>query len=199
MNTIHTVKRGTYPVGGFTSPDRDGGHIERVRLPYEPDKATRLQVAGTAGVGFGIGFVDADLWYNLGPGLPTAQGPHAYAYGHATCISADGRGTGWEIQQARDAGLLIEAEIGDYLEFDGQLYEIDYYRRGHVDRHNIVLTRTIGAMIREIEARVREAAADSGLTEDEVFHDIAAGFIEGDCPPADRAELARCLGVQLRI
>jgi hypothetical protein len=140
---IHRLHRGTYNVGGFTTPDRtlpDGSssHVDRER-PYGDDKTVRLMVVGQRGVGFGIGAVDEDLHRNLGPGLPTAPGPHVYAYGLCGVIDNRG-GTRSEIDQARANGLLIQAEIGDMLEVDGTLWSIGWAGYRGEDRHNVTLT-----------------------------------------------------------
>lgn len=134
--TVHHVERGTIKVSGFATADRQG---HAVREDPGFDRDVRLMVQGQAGVGFGLGAVDEDQWYNLGPGRGTAQGPRVYAYGHAGVIDNRG-GSAREIQEARQAGLLLEASPGDLLEVDGRLWRIDWYRFGGIaDRHNLQL------------------------------------------------------------
>lgn len=58
--------------------------------------------------------------------------------------------------------------------------------------------KDVGVMRDEIEARVREAAADCGVPEDDAFFDMAADYIAFECPIGRRRELARALGVQIR-
>lgn len=149
---VFHLTRGTYKVSGFTTPDRrpapgtvtvsefDSSHVIREN-PYGDDKTVRLMVVGQRGVGFGIGAVDEDLHRNLGPGLPTAPGPHVYAYGLSAVLDNHG-GTRAEIAQARANGLLIQAEVGDMLEVDGNLWSIGWYMADRVtaDRHNVTLT-----------------------------------------------------------
>lgn len=139
--TVHHIRRGTIRVGGFTTPDRtlaDGSssHVDREH-PRDHDEV-RLMVAGQRGVGFGLGAVDADLHRNLGPGLPTAAGPYVYAYGLPGVIDNHG-GSAREIAEAKAAGLLLEVEVGDILEIDGNLWQIQFADQGR-DRHNLTLT-----------------------------------------------------------
>lgn len=111
MTQTHFIARGRIPVSGFER--EDGGHVDRVAKQYD-DKDVTLLVAGAANTpGYGLGYVDSDLWRNMGEHRPRAFGADLYAYGHAGVISADGRNTGWYLEQAEKAGNLIRAEIGD--------------------------------------------------------------------------------------
>lgn len=169
--TVHRVARGTYRVGGFTRAwdAYEGVRFGSVRREEPPmGHEIRLHVLGHQGVGFGLGAVDADLHYNLGPRQPTTPGPHVYAFGLAACIDNFG-GTGREIQQARDAGLLIEARIGDCLEVDGRLWRIEWNRQGTwVDHHNITLHLVGDAPAQEDsddEEQAQDSAAPSGAAQ----------------------------------
>ncbi len=139
--TVHRITRGSIPVNGFTTASRvlaDGllsSHVVRVK---PSSREVRLMVAGQRGVGFGLGAIDADLHRNLGSGLPTAPGPHVYAFGLSAVIDNHG-GSRREIDEARAAGRLIEAEVGDLLDVDGTLWCIGWADRGW-DRHNLTLT-----------------------------------------------------------
>ncbi len=138
--TVHHLRRDTVHISGFTTPDRklaDGStsHVERSKPDMHAD--VRLMVEGTKSVGFGLVATDADLFRNLGPGLPTAPGPYLGAYGLSACIDNHG-GSRREIEEAKAAGLLVEAKLGDLLELDGNLWEIQLADCGR-DRHNLTL------------------------------------------------------------
>jgi hypothetical protein len=99
-----------------------------------------LVVRDQRGVGFGLGFVPEGVEARQETGGPMVPGPWAYSYGLPAVLSADGHGSAWEREEARKAGLLIEAVEGDLLDVDGTLYRImwksttsgvsNYWRRG---------------------------------------------------------------------
>lgn len=142
---IHSLNREAVSIGGFHCSDRVGGHVDRVKPRF--GEGLRLMIAGSANsAGFGLCGTDTDMFYNLGPGQPTAHGPYLGAYGLCSVIDNRG-GTRREIDEAEAAGLVVRAEIGDLLEIDlGEpelsLFRIDWSGYGvHVDRHNLRLTR----------------------------------------------------------
>ena len=59
-------------------------------------------------------------------------------------------------------------------------------------------TFNVGEHVCEVEEWVRAAAMDSGLSEDEVFSDVAYTYIECEVQPELRAEVRRALGVESR-
>lgn len=140
--TTHIIERGLIKVSGFTTPERTlpGGassHVDRVQIAY--NQGIRVLVAGSRWyAGFGLGAIDPDLWYNLGAGLPTQQGPHLYAYGMAGVIDTRG-GTGAEIEAEEASGRLLRAKVGDYFAVEGVgLFRLDWVRQGsYVDNYNI--------------------------------------------------------------
>lgn len=144
--TVHHLRRETVHIGGFTTESgylaassvvglNNSSYVDRVKPDMHAD--VRLMVEGTKSVGFGLVATDADLHRNLGPGLPTAPGVYLGAYGLAACIDNHG-GSGREIAEAKAAGLLVEAKLGDLLELDGNLWEIQLADNGR-DRHNLTL------------------------------------------------------------
>lgn len=148
---IHLLDRNLVSIGGFLNEDRSGGHVERVPRRHEGDY--RLLVRGSDWTpGFALCGSDSDLWNNLGEHLGTAPGPNLWGYGIAGLISGDGRGTGWEIEQARKEGLLIDCKPGDVFVIEdpaadgGKVaYRLGFAKswgRGRVDRHNIEFERT---------------------------------------------------------
>lgn len=126
------------PAGALEpSPYGETGHW---RTPHDTP-ALRILIAGSAHTpGFIVGYIEATGECRQVHGGPIEPGPYAYAFGASGVISGDGRGTGWEQDQA-DAGLLIRAEVGDRLVMpDGQTFEI-YWAMGcgRPDSHNIEL------------------------------------------------------------
>lgn len=147
MSNTFFIARGRIPVSGFETLE-PLKHVDRIERPYKQE--LRVLVAGSRNTpGFGLGYIDSDLWRNDGPGRPRLLGANLYGFGHAGVISGDGRGTGWEIEQARSKGLLLEAEIDDLfivedphaehgatfwaLKWDGWSPRSERW----VDRHNI--------------------------------------------------------------
>lgn len=73
---------------------------------------------------FGLGFVGADGECRRTTGGPMLAGPYAYAYGLATVIDNYG-GSARELDEARTAGRVIDARIGDVLVFRGSRFLIE--------------------------------------------------------------------------
>lgn len=147
--TIHHIDRNLIKVAGFTSRNREGGQV--VRSEPGHDRDIRLMVEGQAGVGFGLGAVDPDLWYNQGPGLPTLPGPAVYAYGLPGVIDNQG-GSAREIRDAREAGRVVYAQVGDFLEVNGSLWRLDWNRFGRqADHHNVKLHPVSGDELGDVQ------------------------------------------------
>ena len=141
--TMHTIRRETIHISGFTTANRkleDGetsSHVERSKPDYQSD--VRLLVEGAKAIGFGLVATDDDLHYNQGPGLPTKAGAHMAAYGLAGVIDNHG-GSARELAEADAKGLTIRAKIGDLLELDGRCYRIEWAGYGsYQDKHNLKL------------------------------------------------------------
>ena len=96
----------------------------------------RLLVEGASPVGYYIGGVGADESCRRVHGGPQVPGPYYWASEHCAVIDNRG-GSGAEIKRAREAGLVIEAKVGDWLEIDGTLWLIDVETRtyrGQIER-----------------------------------------------------------------
>lgn len=138
---IHHLPTARVSSGGFDHADRSGGHRDVVRPGH--DDGVWLHVAGARNTaGFGVCGTPSGMFHNLGPGRGTAAGPSLAAYGRASVIAANGRGTGWMIEQAKEQGRYVYAEIGDLVEWHGDYYRIEFEGQGsYVDRHNIRFVR----------------------------------------------------------
>ena len=87
-------------------------------------KGTRLMVEDISGVGFGLGQVAKSDSGRKEIGGAMIPGPWAYAFRHAGIIDNFG-GSGREIDEAKKAGLLVTARVGDILVIDGVRYSIE--------------------------------------------------------------------------
>ena len=91
---------------------------------------TRVFVKGATGhgevTGFFVGHVPKGQLAVRETGGGKVEGPFAYAFAGDLCISADGRGTAWQVAQARAKGLVVEACVGDLVEIDGTQYSIEW-------------------------------------------------------------------------
>ena len=91
---------------------------------------TRLFVKGSTGhsevTGYFIGHVPKGSFAVRETGGTKVEGPWAYSFSGNICISADGRGTHWEVEQARAKGLIVEACVGDLIEIEGTRYSIEW-------------------------------------------------------------------------
>lgn len=148
---IHVLQRSMLDISGFPNADRSpvpggqagGGHLQRNRPGHEQEH--RLLVNGSAwSPGFGVGYIDSDLWLNQGEGLPTRKGPDLYGYGIAGVIDNYG-GTGAELDRAEAAGRIIRADIDDLFVVEDPAHpaKVTVWRLtwsgfgSRVDRHNI--------------------------------------------------------------
>lgn len=85
---------------------------------------------------FGLGFVGPDGECRREYQGPILSGPYAFAYGLAVVLAANPEhGTGAEMRRAREAGLVIDAQLGDVLVFRGHRFLIE---RDH--NQNVKLT-----------------------------------------------------------
>lgn len=83
----------------------------------------RISVRGTCNRWYGLGGWDETTAMRTVMNGPLVQGPQAYLYGLATVIDNHG-GTGREVREVREAGMVVEAEIGDILNIDGHRYVV---------------------------------------------------------------------------
>lgn len=85
---------------------------------------------------FGIGYSEASTWVNRGPDMPRKfiTTPEAYAYGLASCITANpALSTGAEIERNRAAGIEHEVSAGDVVVTDRQYaFAVRPYRREYL-------------------------------------------------------------------
>jgi len=97
------------------------------------DGGVRLLVAGSNNpAGWGIGAVLAGDSARMVTGGPLVPGPWAYTYGLASVMTDDRRGTGWDIEQGRINGTVIDAVVGDVLSIDGTDYVVGLCPRRYV-------------------------------------------------------------------
>jgi len=118
--------------------DREkAGFVPKVHVIHRPSNVksntmelTRVFVQGASGhgevTGFFVGHVPKGEFAVRETGGGKVEGPFAYAYADSLCISADGRGTAWQVAQARAKGLVVEACVGDLVEIDGTQYSIEW-------------------------------------------------------------------------
>ena len=80
----------------------------------------RVQIAGAENgfTGYGICFIPKGAEGRQVFQGPMVPGPWASTFGLATVIAAGGRGTGYDVEQGKLAGQVIEAEPGDRLVLD---------------------------------------------------------------------------------
>lgn len=95
---------------------------------------TRITVNGTL-TRFGLGYVGPRGVCRREYQGPILAGPYAYAYGLAAVIDYHG-GTGAERARNIDAGLEFDLNVGDFLEFNGEEFRIEFNGR---DKHNLRL------------------------------------------------------------
>lgn len=87
--------------------------------------ATRLIVSDVAHwPGFHVGFIPPGSTARQVHEGPLVAGPWCYTFGISGVIDNRG-GTRAELDQARDAGLLVEAMLGDVIEVCGYEYRIE--------------------------------------------------------------------------
>lgn len=96
-----------------------------VRGEREHWDATRLLVSDVPhGPGFHVGFIPPGSSAVQVDGGPLVPGPWCYAYGISSVIDSHG-GTRGELKQARAAGLVVEAVLGDVVDVCGYEYRIE--------------------------------------------------------------------------
>jgi hypothetical protein len=108
--------------------------VHTIQHPSNPNSGafgrTRVFVQGATGhgevTGFFVGHIPPGKFGTRETGGGIVEGPWAYAFADSICISADGRGTHWEVEQAKAKGLVVEARVGDLLEVDGTQYSIEW-------------------------------------------------------------------------
>ena len=59
-------------------------------------------------------------------------GPFADTWGRASVLSGDGRGTGWEVEQERRNGTVVDAAPGDAIALGSDVFTISLDPRGYV-------------------------------------------------------------------
>jgi hypothetical protein len=120
---------------------RMAGKARRFKVPmYHSDRPgelksdARILVAGVQwGAGFMVGAIARDGMARKICKGPMVRGPWAFAFGVAAVIDTRG-GTARELEEAKKAGLLIEAALGDELEINKGVYRI-----GRAPNDNIAL------------------------------------------------------------
>jgi hypothetical protein len=89
-----------------------------------------LKVKGLNFAGFTLGFVPAGYAGRQHQGGPLVPGPWAYAFANSAVISDCG-GTRDELDRAAAEGRLYHAELGDRLDIDGAVFEIQSPRNSN--------------------------------------------------------------------
>lgn len=106
-------------------------HVVPFPASLKSDNANRVFVLGAEGhgeiTGFFIGHVPEGKSGRRETGGCEVPGPWAFAFAGPLSITCDGRGTSYDVQKAKEAGLVIEARIGDLLEIDGVRFSIEWH------------------------------------------------------------------------
>ena len=127
------------------SPCHDITHL--MKPSYSPNTVhlrfdARLVVKGARHHSYFLGAILPGGEARQEQGGPMVSGPWAYVGEMASVISDTG-GTRADILRCKEDGLLIEAQIGDYLRIHEDLYRIEFLDRtgrGNIDPNYLQLT-----------------------------------------------------------